>query len=50
MKGLQLIWDFIQNQILGMKWLNDVIGAGLEKLGIDLATRLGGTTRFFLSL
>ena len=48
MKGLQLIWDFIQNQILGMKWLNDVIGAGLEKLGIDLATRLGGTTRFFL--
>ena len=48
METMRLIWDFIQNQILGMKWLNDVIGAGLEKLGIDLATRFGGTVCFFL--
>ncbi len=42
------IWNFIQNQILGMEWLNRTIGAGLEKAGIDTATRLGGSAQFFL--
>jgi hypothetical protein len=29
------VWDFIQNQILGMKWLNAVIGSLLSSLGLD---------------
>ena len=28
------IWTFFQNQILGMQWLNAVIGALLEALGL----------------
>ena len=30
-----LIWNFFQNQILGMKWLNKLIGEGLSSVGID---------------
>ena len=42
------VWDFIQNQILGMKWLNAVIGALLSALGLDLSSRWGGSIQFFL--
>ena len=42
------VWDFIQNQILGMKWLNAVIGKGLSALGLDTASRWGGSIQFFL--
>lgn len=42
------MWSFIQNQILGMKWLNDLIGNFLEKIGIDLETKLGGSLQFFM--
>lgn len=43
-----MIWNFIQNQILGMKWLNSLIGKGLSLAGLDLSTRLGGSVQFFL--
>ena len=43
-----MMWDFIQNQIFGMKWLNRLIGNGLEKLGLDLAGRVGGSIQFFI--
>lgn len=43
-----IVWDFIQNQILGMKWLNAVIGKGLSSLGLDTASRWGGSIQFFL--
>lgn len=26
----KIFWDFFQNQVLGMKWLNKVIGGGLS--------------------
>lgn len=42
------IWQFIQDQILGMKWLNALIGAGLSGLGLDVNGRLGGSVQFFL--
>ena len=42
------VWDFIQNQILGMKWLNALIGDGLGKVGIDISSRMGGSIQFFL--
>ena len=35
------VWSFIQNQILGMKWLNAVIGSLLSALGLDVASRWG---------
>ena len=42
------VWDFIQKQILGMKWLNAFIGRGLSALGLDTASRWGGSIQFFL--
>ena len=42
------VWDFIQNQILGMKWLSAVIGSGLSALGLDTSSRWGGSVQFFL--
>lgn len=42
------VWNFIQDQVLGMKWLNDVIGMGLSALGLDISGRIGGSVQFFL--
>lgn len=42
------MWTFIQDQILGMKWLNSLIGKLLSAIGIDISTRIGGSVQFFL--
>lgn len=42
------VWDFVQEQVLGMKWLNGLIGSGLSQLGVDVDSRLGGSLHFFL--
>lgn len=42
------VWGFIQDQLLGMKWLNGLIGAGLEALGLDVGGRIGGSVQFFI--
>ena len=44
---LKNIWDFFQNEILGMKWLNRLIGSGLETVGLDTGSRIGGSILFF---
>lgn len=43
-----MIWDFIQNQILGMKWLNELVQNLLTLWGIDVTSRLGGSISFFI--
>lgn len=43
-----MIWDFIQNQILGMKWMNELIGKMLGNVGLDISERLGGSIQFFI--
>lgn len=48
MQVIRLVWSFLQNQVLGMKWLNDLIGSGLTALGLDTGSRLGGSIQFFL--
>lgn len=35
-------------QILGMKWLNDLIGSGLTALGLDTSNRWIGSIQFFV--
>ena len=45
---LQIVWEFLQDEILGMKWLNTLLGWGLSSLGLDTATPLGGSIQFFL--
>jgi len=42
------IWNFLQKQILGMKWLHDLVGNLLTGFGLDISTRLGGSLHFFL--
>lgn len=42
------MWTFIQNQILGMKWLNALIGRLLSAAGADTGSRIGGSAQFFL--
>lgn len=39
---------FITDQILGMKWLNTLIGNLLNALGLDTTSRIGGSVQFFL--
>lgn len=45
---MPVIWQFIQNQILGMQWLNELLGLGLSAVGIDISGRIGGSVQFFL--
>lgn len=42
------MWTFIQEQILGMKWPNELMGRLLSALGLDLGSRWTGSLRFFL--
>ena len=42
------IWEFIQYQLLGMKWLEHLVGTGLSSLGLDLNGRIGGSIHFFV--
>ena len=45
---MKAIFDFIQNQILGMRWLDTLIGNLLGATGLDLGNRWVGSLRFFL--
>lgn len=48
MQIIETIGIFIQEQILGMKWLNQLIGTVLSSLGLDLSTRFGLSVQFFI--
>lgn len=47
MQILQAGWDFFQNEVLGMKWLNRWIGSIVEACGGDTSGRVGGSIQFF---
>ena len=42
-----MVWDFIQNQVLGMKWLDALVAQLLTMAGVDIQTSLGGSLNFF---
>lgn len=48
MQALKSVWDFFQNEIFGMKWLNQLIGNLFEACGLSTETRLGGSVQFFI--
>lgn len=48
MEILQTVWLFIQDQILGMKWMNVLIGNLVSALGLDTASHWGGSIQFFI--
>ena len=47
MQALETGWNFFQNEILGMKWLNRLMGSAVEACGLDAASRIGGSIQFF---
>ena len=42
------MWTFIQDQILGMKWLNGLIEKLLSAFGLNTDSRIGGSVQFFI--
>ena len=47
MQALETGWNFFQNEVLGMKWLNRLIGSVVEACGLDPAGKVGGSIQFF---
>lgn len=45
---MRMILDFLQYQILGMRWLNDGVGYLLSLIGLDIETRIGASLQFFI--
>ena len=48
MQGLAAVWDFFQNQVLGMKWLDALLKSALSSLGLDTGNRWVGSLQFFV--
>lgn len=48
MDALKAGWDFFQNEILGMAWLNRLFGSLLSSLGLDTSSKIGKSVQFFL--
>ena len=42
------MWTFIQDEILGMKWLHRSIGRLLSLCGLDIESKVGWSVQFFL--
>ena len=42
------MWEFIQDQLFGMKWLNDIIGFLLSSFGVNTESAVVSAIRFFL--
>lgn len=48
MEVIRTAWDFFQSEILGMSWLNRLIGFALNACGLDTAGKIGGSVQFFI--
>ena len=48
MEALKAGWDFFQNEILGMSWLNRLLETILNAFGLDTTNRIGGSVQFFV--
>ncbi|MDQ1899195.1 permease [Paracoccus sp. WLY502] len=42
------VFGWINDQFLRMTWLNDLVGQGVAGIGLDPASRLGGSVQFFV--
>ena len=47
METLKVAWDFFQKEVLGMQWLNRLMGSLVEAVGLDPTSRIGGSIQFF---
>ena len=42
------VFGWLNDQLLRMTWLNDLVGAGVAAIGLDPASRIGGSVQFFV--
>ncbi len=47
MEAIKTAWDFFQREVLGMQWLNRLIGSIVETVGLDPTSCIGGSVQFF---
>lgn len=47
MEALKFGWDFFQKEVLGMQWLNRLMGSIVEAVGLDPVSRIGSSIQFF---
>lgn len=45
---IQFFLLFLQDQVLGMKWLNELIGNLLSIIGLDTTAQIGNSIQFFI--
>ena len=48
MHNIQAVWDFIQHHVLGMRWLDRLIGNMLLRFGLDTNNRWVAVCSFYL--
>ncbi len=48
METFKAAWDFFQQEVLGMDWLNRLIGTILNACGLDTAGKIGASVQFFI--
>ena len=48
METINTAWNFFQNEILGMAWLNRLISTLLNAFGLDTSSKIGRSIHFFI--
>ena len=48
METIKAGWDFFQNEVLGMAWLNLLIGNLINACRFDTTGKIGGSIQFFI--
>lgn len=48
MEAIKPVWNFFQNEILGMQWLSRLISTVLNACGLDTTGMIGGSIQFFI--
>lgn len=48
MDMLKTGWNFFQNEVLGMAWLNRLIGNLINACGLDATSKIGDSIQFFV--
>lgn len=43
-----MVWNFIQDELLGINWLSRLISNILNSLGLDTSQKIGGSIQFFI--
>ena len=42
------VFTWMNDQLLRMQWLSDLVTAGVQAVGLDPASRIGGSVQFFV--